>query len=169
MIGLKMYREIVLEIYRPLSPHCGVVIASEEEALQAQYKKNPELRPPPCIPRVELPPDVITANYTTADKIASLLALLEGTDDAPKGVGVVQKSKDLLEKAKQRLRDDEDAASIKLEVVRMGLTFDGIGCSSAKVALPFAFLSEYADAPTLYIVATAVDDSTSVRSPVEQE
>ncbi|KAG5503604.1 hypothetical protein JIQ42_05826 [Leishmania sp. Namibia] len=69
-LGLKLFRELVVDVYRPYHPCTGIVLATENGVCGRP-------RAPPCAPVIDLPADVVAANVRVAAYVAQRLQSLQ--------------------------------------------------------------------------------------------
>ncbi|GET87737.1 hypothetical protein, conserved [Leishmania tarentolae] len=69
-LGLKLFKELVVEVHRPYHPCTGLILATENGV-------GGRPRAPPCVPVIDLPVDVVDANVRFAAYVQQLLQKLD--------------------------------------------------------------------------------------------
>lgn len=74
-LGLKLFRDLVVDVYRPYHPCTGVVLATENGV-------GGRAKAAPCTPVIDLPVDCVRANVTVANFVMARLVDLKQREDA---------------------------------------------------------------------------------------
>lgn len=78
-LGLRLFRELVIDVYRPYHPCTGVVLASENGA-------GSRPRAAACVPVIDLPVDIATANVRVATAMTRCVEALRRCESAAAAV-----------------------------------------------------------------------------------
>lgn len=120
-LGLKLFSEMVVDIFRPYSPDCGAIIVEEEEKSQSFFKKSPVLAPP-CVPRTDLPVDIVHANIAVHEEATKLVAKVKEEKLHTSHQDLEKQSKEVL----KRVRDRVSTVSLTTESMKSGWSELGI-------------------------------------------
>lgn len=120
-LGLKLFSEMVVEIFRPYAPGCGAIVVEEEEKSQSFFKKSPTLAPP-CVPRTDLPSEIVQANVAVHEEAIRILEKIEEEKRMTSQRDIEQQSKEIL----QRVRDRVSNVQLTTEKMKNSWTALGI-------------------------------------------
>lgn len=153
-LGLKLFSEMVVEVYRPYAPTCGVVIAEEEEKSQSFFKKSPLLAPE-CTPRADLPVDIIRGNIAVHEQATKVLLRIDEERQRKQKHDVEERSKKLMDTVRERVEAAALARNLREEIADLGLKAVAFYQAEAGILLPFgtdALDVDDAQRPLLYAV-----------------
>lgn len=133
-LGLKLYSELCVELYRPFDPAAtaGAVLASQNGA-------NGRPRAPPCVPVVDLPVDLAAANVVVSGYSERLAAALERLE-AEAALSETQAERDgrvLLDQVTDALGQSAPFQQWKDDLRGMGLEVKLASRVTAEGLLPF--------------------------------
>lgn len=132
-LGLKLYSELCIEVYRPFDEQrtAGAVLASQNGA-------SGRPKAPACVPVVDMPVDVVTANAAVSaysEHLNDRLTELEGKVRTE--TQVEQDSKVVLEKLAGALGQSEPYQQWKEDLQSMDLEVKQVSQVSVEVLIPF--------------------------------
>ncbi|ESL07496.1 hypothetical protein TRSC58_04814 [Trypanosoma rangeli SC58] len=117
--GLKIFSEIIVNIYRPYAPSTGVVIADENG-------KGGKPKAAGCIPIADLPRDIVRANMEVAEQAGSYMKkLVEYRKDTEMKGELLQTGNAILKRVITEVHEDtlfsafmNDMEALQVEVVK---------------------------------------------------
>jgi hypothetical protein len=136
-LGLKLFSEMVVDIFRPYSPGCGAIIVEDEEKSQSFFKKSPTLAPP-CVPRTDLPVDIVQANIAVHEEATKLVARVREERRHTSHQDLEKQSKEVLKRVRDRVSTVTlTTESMKSGWAELGITVQQWRRAEANVLLPF--------------------------------
>ncbi|KAG5480998.1 hypothetical protein LSCM1_06673 [Leishmania martiniquensis] len=149
-LGLKLFSELVVEVYRPYHPCTGITLAAENGVGGCP-------RAPPCAPVIDLPPDVAAANLRVAAYVAQSLQRLEqlGTSAVVAEEGRIEKEgKAFLQRVGTAMQRAAPAEELCRQWTAAQITVSAVPKVIVDVLLPFAMTEidvRSATKPLLYL------------------
>ncbi|CAJ1021311.1 hypothetical protein, conserved [Leishmania lindenbergi] len=149
-LGLKLFSELVVEVYRPYHPCTGVILAVENGV-------GGRPRAPACVPVIDLPPDVVAANVRVATYVAQRLQGLQEleTSTVVEEEGQLEREgKALLQRVASALQQAAPAERLCREWAAAAITIAGVPQVCVDVVVPFRMTEvdvRSATKPLLYL------------------
>jgi hypothetical protein len=154
-LGLKLFRELVVDVYRPYHPCTGVVLAAENGV-------NGRPRAPACVPVIDLPVDCVTANVRVAtyvmqrmEALESCIAATEAGTYTPQAATQAEKiGREALHAVAETLRGAQPVDRLREQWQRLHVTVTDAPKACVDVVMPFSMTEvdvRTATKPLLYL------------------
>ncbi|KPA78477.1 hypothetical protein ABB37_06097 [Leptomonas pyrrhocoris] len=150
-LGLRLFRELVVDVYRPYHPCTGVVLAAENGV-------NGRPRAAPCVPVIDLPVDTVAANITVATSVMRCLDDLQrceaALDTAAAETPAEKAGKAALQAAAEKLRRTELLDQLRAQWEQLCIHVVESTKACVEVVLPFSMTEvdvRSATKPLLYV------------------
>ncbi|CAG9572411.1 conserved hypothetical protein [Leishmania major strain Friedlin] len=149
-LGLKLFRELVVEVHRPYHPCTGYVLAAENGV-------GGRRRAPPCVPVIDLPVDVVEANVRVAEYVEQLLQQLneiEASDAVAAEGRLEREGKAFVQQVVSTLQQTAPAERLRSQWTAAQITISEVSKVCVDVLVPFAMTEVDARAatkPLLYL------------------
>ncbi|CBZ33335.1 hypothetical protein, conserved [Leishmania donovani] len=149
-LGLKLFRELVVEVYRPYHPCTGIVLAAENGV-------GGRPRAPPCVPVIDLPVDVVEANVRVAAYVEQRLQQLneiEASDVVAAEGRLEREGKAFVQRVASTLQQAAPAERLCRQWTAAQITVNEVSKVRVDALVPFAMTevdARSATKPLLYL------------------